>query len=63
MGRNIRRLHDSAPPTTEEEVREAALQFVHKVSGSTRPSTVSAAAFEQAIEEIARATRGCSTSR
>lgn len=58
MCRNIRCLHNFAPPTTDDEVREAALQFVRKVSGSTRPSRANAPAFEQAIEEITRATRG-----
>ena len=57
MCRNIRCLHNFEPPTTDDEVREAALQFVRKVSGSTRPSRANAAAFEQAIDEIAEATR------
>ena len=57
MCRNIRCLHNFAPPTTDDEVREAALQFVRKVSGSTRPSRANAAAFERAIDEIAVATR------
>ena len=57
MCRNIRCLHDFAPPTTDDEVREAALQFVRKVSGSTRPSRANAEAFEDAIDEIAVATR------
>jgi hypothetical protein len=57
MCRNIRCLHNFEPPTSDDEVREAALQFVRKVSGSTRPSRANAAAFEQAIEEIASATR------
>lgn len=50
-------LHNFDPPTTDDEVREAALQFVRKVSGSTRPSRVNAEAFDQAIDEIAAATR------
>ncbi|KQP83554.1 MULTISPECIES: DUF2277 domain-containing protein [unclassified Aeromicrobium] len=57
MCRNIRVLHNFEPPTTDDEVREAALQFVRKVSGSTRPSQANAEAFEQAIDEIAAATR------
>jgi len=57
MCRNIRCLHNFEPPTSDDEVREAALQFVRKVSGSTRPSRANAAAFERAIDEIAEATR------
>jgi len=57
MCRNIRVLHNFEPATTDEEVREAALQFVRKVSGSTHPSRANAAAFEHAIDEIALATR------
>jgi len=57
MCRNIRCLHNFEPATTDEEVREAALQFVRKVSGSTHPSRANAAAFEAAIDEIAFATR------
>jgi hypothetical protein len=57
MCRNIRVLHNFQPPTSDDEVREAALQFVRKVSGSTHPSRANAAAFEQAIDEIAEATR------
>ena len=57
MCRNIRVLHNFEPATTDEEVREAALQFVRKVSGSTHPSRANTVAFERAIEEIALATR------
>jgi hypothetical protein len=57
MCRNIRVLHNFEPPTTDDEVREAAVQFVRKVSGSTRPSQVNTEAFERAVEEIAAATR------
>jgi hypothetical protein len=57
MCRNIRCLHNFEPATSDEEVREAALQFVRKVSGSTRPSRANAPAFDQAIDEIADATR------
>ena len=52
MCRNIRTLHNFAPPARETEVRAAALQFVRKVSGSTAPSKADAAAFERAVEEI-----------
>lgn len=57
MCRNIRCLHNFEPATTDAEVREAALQFVRKVSGSTHPSRANTPAFEQAIDEIAAATR------
>ena len=57
MCRNIRPLHGFAPPATEDEVRAAALQYVRKVSGSTRPSQRNAAAFERAVEEVAEVTR------
>ena len=57
MCRNIRCLHNFEPATTDDEVREAALQFVRKVSGSTHPSRANTAAFELAIDEIAAATR------
>ncbi|SRR5690606_5494306 len=57
MCRNIRCLHNFEPATTDDEVREAALQFVRKVSGSTRPSRANQAAFDDAIDEIAAATR------
>ena len=57
MCRNIRCLHNFEPATTDDEVREAARQFVRKVSGSTHPSRANAPAVERAIEEIALATR------
>ena len=57
MCRNVRCLHNFDPPTTDDEVREAALQFVRKVSGSTHPSRANTPAFDRAIDEIARATR------
>ena len=57
MCRNIRCLHNFEPATTDEEVREAALQFVRKVSGSTHPSRANTPAFDRAIDEIAVATR------
>ncbi len=56
MCRNIRTLHNFDPPATEEEVHDAALQFVRKISGSTRPSQANAEAFDDAVEEIAAAT-------
>jgi hypothetical protein len=56
MCRNIRVLHNFEPPATEEEVRAAALQFVRKVSGSTRPSKANQEAFDRATEEIAIST-------
>ena len=57
MCRNIRPLHNFAPPATEDEVQAAALQYVRKVSGSAKPSQRNAAAFERAVEEVAEATR------
>lgn len=57
MCRNIRTLHNFEPPATEDEVRAAALQYVRKISGSTRPSRANAEAFERAVEEVAAASR------
>jgi hypothetical protein len=57
MCRNIRPLHNFAPPATSDEVQAAALQYVRKVSGSTRPSQANTAAFQQAVDEVARATQ------
>jgi hypothetical protein len=54
--RNIKRLHNLAPPATDDEVRDAALQFVRKISNQ-RPSKANQAAFDQAVEEIAAASR------
>jgi hypothetical protein len=56
MCRNIRMLFNFEPPATEEEVRAAALQYVRKVSGATRPSRANEAAFARAIDEIAHTT-------
>jgi hypothetical protein len=56
MCRNIRTLHNFEPPTSEDEVREAALQYVRKVSGSTKPSQANAEAFERAVDRVALAT-------
>ena len=54
MCRNIRNLFNFEPPTTEDEVRAAALQFVRKISGFTKPSRANEAAFESAVVEVAR---------
>lgn len=56
MCRNIRTLHNFEPPATQEEIEAAALQFVRKISGTRKPSKINAAAFEQAILEIAQTT-------
>ena len=57
MCRNIRTLHNFAPPATAEEVNDAALQYVRKISGSTKPSRANEAAFNRAVEAVAEATR------
>ena len=57
MCRNIRPLHNFEPPATDEEVEAAALQYVRKVSGSTRPSQANAEAFDEAVREVARTTQ------
>ncbi|WP_226653562.1 DUF2277 domain-containing protein [Leifsonia sp. LS1] len=57
MCRNIHVLHNFEPAATSDEVRAAALQYVRKVSGSTTPSQANAAAFDQAVAEIAHATQ------
>jgi len=56
MCRNIRTLHNFAPPATEKEVQAASLQYVRKVSGSTKPSQANTEAFDRAVDEIAAAT-------
>ncbi len=56
MCRNIRTLHNFEPPATDAETRAAALQYVRKVSGSTKPSHANAEAFDRAVDEIALAT-------
>jgi hypothetical protein len=56
MCRNIRVLHNFEPPTTADEVRAAALQYVRKVSGIGKPSLADQAAFERAIDDVAAAT-------
>jgi hypothetical protein len=56
MCRNIRTLHNFEPPATDEEIRGAALQYVRKVSGSTKPSQANAEAFDRAVDEVTEAT-------
>jgi hypothetical protein len=53
MCRNIRTLYNFQPQATEEEIRAAALQYVRKISGFTKPSHANAAAFERAVESVA----------
>jgi hypothetical protein len=53
MCRNIRTLHNFDPPASEEEIRAAALQYVRKISGYSKPSQANVEAFEEAIEEVA----------
>jgi hypothetical protein len=57
MCRNIRTLANFEPPATDDEVRASALQFVRKLSGTTRPSRANEAAFNQAVEEVTAAAR------
>jgi len=57
MCRNIRPLFNFEPVASDDEVRAASLQFVRKISGFTKPSNANQAAFDQAIEEVARAAR------
>jgi hypothetical protein len=56
MCRNIRTLHNFEPPATHDEAHDAALQYVRKISGSTKPSKANAAAFERAVEAVTAAT-------
>ena len=56
MCRNIHTLFNFEPPATEDEVRGAALQYVRKVSGFTKPSQANEAAFERAVDEVTEAT-------
>ena len=56
MCRNIRVLYNFEPPTTKEEIRAAAIQYVRKVSGLPKPPAVDGPAFEQAVDEIAAST-------
>jgi hypothetical protein len=55
MCRNIRTLHNFEPPATDDEVRGAALQYVRKISGFTKPSQANTEAFERAVDEVAEA--------
>jgi hypothetical protein len=55
MCRNIKTLHNFKPPATDDEVRASALQFVRKLSGTTRPSKANAAAFDRAVDAVAHA--------
>ena len=57
MCRNIHTLHNYDPPATKEEMQNAALQYVRKISGSTKPSKANEAVFAQAVDEVAAATR------
>ncbi len=57
MCRNIRPLHNFEPPASEDEVRAAALQYVRKISGATKPSRANEAAFERAVEAVTAASR------
>jgi hypothetical protein len=56
MCRNIHTLFNFEPPATEEEIRDASLQFVRKVSGFTKPSRANEEAFDRAVDEVAAAT-------
>ena len=55
MCRNIRTLYNFEPPASDEEVRDAALQYVRKISGFNKPSQANAEAFEQAVDAVAAA--------
>jgi hypothetical protein len=55
MCRNIKTLHNFDPPATAEEIHDAALQYVRKISGSTKPSKANEAAFTRAVEEVTAA--------
>ena len=57
MCRNIRPLFNFDPPATDAEIRDAALQYVRKISGYSKPSQANQAAFDRAVDEIAAATR------
>jgi hypothetical protein len=57
MCRNIRPLNNFAPPASDDEVHAAALQYVRKVAGTTKPSSANQAAFDRAVHEIAHLTR------
>jgi hypothetical protein len=55
MCRNIKTLHNFAPPATHEEIHASAIQFVRKLSGFTRPSKANEAAFDRAVEDVSDA--------
>jgi hypothetical protein len=57
MCRNIRTLHNFAPPATEDEIRASSLQFVRKLSGFTKPSKANEDAFNRAIDQVTLAAR------
>ena len=57
MCRNIRTLHNFEPPATDDEVAAAALQYVRKISGASRPSQANAAAFERAVAAVTEISR------
>ena len=57
MCRNIRPLHNFAPPATEDEVRAAALQYVRKISGTTKPAKANEEAFARAVDAVAEVSR------
>jgi hypothetical protein len=57
MCRNIKTLANFEPPATEDEIRASALQFVRKLSGTTRPSRVNEAAFDRAVDEVTESAR------
>lgn len=52
MCRNIRTLHNFDPPASQDEIRAAAVQYVRKISGSTKPSRANAEAFDRAVDQI-----------
>lgn len=56
MCRNIRTLHNFEPAATEEEIQASALQYVRKISGSTKPSQANREAFDEAVEAVAEVT-------
>ena len=56
MCRNIKQLHNFEPPATDEEARDASLQYVRKISGSSKPSQANIEAFDRAVDEVTAAT-------
>jgi hypothetical protein len=57
MCRNIRQLHNFEPPATDHEVHDAALQYVRKIAGTSKPSQANQEAFDRAVAEVAHATQ------